>query len=175
MIPTQKLRELAMAATCAPGYEVTADGRVTSTDSNWRGYGVRELAQVANSHGYARVRMMIDGKRTSRLVHSLVAAAFLPPRPSPDHQVRHLNGNRMDPRAENLAWGTAKENADDREAHGTTARGERNGFAKLSRNAVAVIRALHQNGITGKEIASHTGVSERAVWRVLHGETWRST
>ena len=107
-----------------PGYEVTCDGRVYSIDHNWRGYGKRELIQQINSHGYPSVRLSINGKRVRKLVHTLVAACFLPGRPSLLHEIRHLNGNKTDNRAENLAWGTRKENAADREAHGRTSRGQ---------------------------------------------------
>lgn len=104
-------------------YEVTPDGRVYSL-TNWRGYGRRELVQTPNADGYPSVRLILNGKRTRKGVHTLVAAAHLPPRPSPEHQVRHLDGDRLNPNATNLAWGTAAENAADREIHGRTARGE---------------------------------------------------
>lgn len=104
-------------------YEVSRDGRVFSL-SGWRGVQRRELAQTPNSHGYVRVFVMRDGRKCGLKVHSLVASAFLPPRPTPSHEVRHLNGNRADPSAANLAWGTAAENAADREAHGRTSRGQ---------------------------------------------------
>lgn len=107
-----------------PGYEVTKDGRVFSTESNWRGYGRREMRQTPNEGGYPSVRIMVDGKRKRIAVHVLVAREHLPPRPSPDHEVRHLDGDKLNPRAHNLAWGTQKENADDRERHGRTSRGQ---------------------------------------------------
>lgn len=112
-----------------PGYEVTRDGKVFSTDYNWRGHGVRELAQSLNSHGYPSVRLSLDGKRSRYLVHKLVAQNYLPPRPSVAHEIRHLNGDRSDNRVENLAWGTRKENALDREMHGRTSRGEKHSAA----------------------------------------------
>lgn len=168
-----ELRALIAAATCAPGYQVTRDGRVFSTASNWRGYGARELQQTSNSHGYARVRMMIDGRRKSPVVHKLVAAAFLEPRPSARHQIRHLNGNRMDPSADNLAWGTAKDNADDRAAHGTTARGERSGCSKLTRDDVATIRSLSRDGVSNRKIARQIGVANSTIDRVVSGHSWR--
>lgn len=105
------------------GYEVTRDGRVFST-KNWRGLGRRELAQQPNDDGYPSVRVALAGKRVRYAVHSLVAAAFLPPRPTPRHEVRHLDGDKLNPHADNLAWGTQKENADDRERHGRTSRGQ---------------------------------------------------
>lgn len=106
-----------------PGYEVTEDGRVFSVGSNWRGYGRREMWQTPNDDGYPSVRLTINGKRKHIAVHILVAAEHLPPRPSPLHQIRHLDGNKMRPCASNLAWGTALENAEDRERHGRTSRG----------------------------------------------------
>lgn len=116
------------------GYEVTRDGRVFS-NSNWRGLGRRELAQQPNDDGYPSVRVTLAGKRVRYAVHSLVAFAHLPPRPTPRHEVRHLDGNKLNAHADNLAWGTQKENAEDRERHGRTSRGERHS---------AVIRASNQ-------------------------------
>lgn len=117
------------------GYEVTRDGRIVST-TNWRGMGTRELAQQPNADGYPSVRVTLAGKRVRYAVHSLVALAHLPPRPSPAHEVRHLDGNKLNPHADNLAWGTRKENADDRELHGRTSRGARHSaFIKASNQA----------------------------------------
>lgn len=64
-----------------PGYEVTMDGSVFSCESNWRGYGRRELVQTLNSHGYPSVRLMVNGRRVRLTIHRLVARDFLPPRP----------------------------------------------------------------------------------------------
>lgn len=112
-----------MSATHTPGYRVTEDGRVFSIAHNWRGYGEREMSQIPHKDGYLSVRLIIDGKRKRFAVHRLVAAKFLPPAPSRLHQVRHLDGDKSNNRFSNLAWGTAKDNADDREAHGRTSRG----------------------------------------------------
>lgn len=107
----------------APGYEVTADGRVFSIGHNWRGYGKREMRQSLNSHGYPSVRLTMGGERKRTVVHRLVALHFLGPRPSPEHEVRHLDGDKTNNAVQNLAWGTRAENAADREQHGRTSRG----------------------------------------------------
>lgn len=112
-----------------PGYEVTRDGKVFSVSSNWRGYGRRELKQIPNEYGYPSVRLTIAGVRKRYTVHSLVARLYLGPKPGQYHEVRHLDGDKMNPCAENLAWGTRKENADDRERHGRTSRGEKHSTA----------------------------------------------
>lgn len=106
-----------------PGYEITKDGQVFSCSHNWRGYGRRELTAYPNKYGYLLVRLTIENARKSFLVHKLVAAKFLPERPSLKHQLRHLDGNKLNNSANNLKWGTAKDNADDREKHGRTSRG----------------------------------------------------
>lgn len=113
-----------MSAKHTPGYEVMCDGRIFSVSTNWRGLGRRELRQDLNGDGYPSVRLTIDGKRKRYSVHKLVALHYLPQRPSEEHEVRHLDGNKMNSIATNLAWGTRKENADDRERHGRTSRGE---------------------------------------------------
>lgn len=73
--------------------------------------------------------------KVTRHVHELVALAFLGPPPSAEHEVRHLDGDRTNNRPSNLVYGTAKENAADREAHGRTARGNRNGNSRAARAA----------------------------------------
>jgi transposase InsO family protein len=125
-----------------PGYEVTRDGRVFSISSNWRGYGRRELAQTLNADGYPSVRIIVDGKRVRKSVHGLVAKNHLPPRPSAAHEVRHLDGNKLNPHADNLAWGTRKENAEDRERHGRTSRGPSHSDAIKASNQANGTRAF---------------------------------
>lgn len=110
-------------------YVVTRDGRVFSIAHDWRGYGRREMRQHRNRYGYPYVRLALNGGRELWCVHRLVALAYLPSRPSPQHEIRHLNGDPADNRAENLAWGTRKENAVDKERHGRTSRGKRHSEA----------------------------------------------
>lgn len=127
-----RVRELDAAATAVPGfpgYFVTPDGEVFSTATNWRGYGARSLSQVLDTFGYPYVRMLdASGARRKVRVHRMMARIFIGPRPSLQHQVRHLDGCKQNNAASNLAWGTALENAADRERHGRTARGDRNGM-----------------------------------------------
>jgi hypothetical protein len=104
-------------------YTITDEGEIWSDASNWRGYGRRRMTAHLNDKGYLRVRLTIMGKRRSYFVHKLVAAAFLPSKPSPQHEVRHLDGDPLNNAASNLAWGTRKDNAADRERHGRTSRG----------------------------------------------------
>ena len=133
------------------------------------------------------MQIHLEARGTNVPVHSMVAGAFLGPRPSPKHQVRHLDGDRMNNRATNLAWGSVQENMDDRERHGTTARGARNGAytrpesrrrgelngrAILSAQDVADVRHRAAAGETKASIARALGVSWSAIDRAVAGLSW---
>lgn len=105
-------------------YVVYPDGSVWSAKYNWRGHKNREMQQTLNSFGYPRVHLTGETGTKRYLVHKLMAELFLPPKPSEKHQIRHLDGNKENNSVDNLAWGTSKENADDREKHGRTSRGK---------------------------------------------------
>lgn len=125
------------------GYEITRGGRIFS-NTNWRGLGRREIVQQLNDNGYPSVRITLAGKRVHYSVHSLVAAAFLPNKPSTRHEIRHLDGEKTNNHADNLAWGTQKENADDRERHGRTSRGESHSASIKASNQADAIRAFRR-------------------------------
>ena len=106
-----------------PSYAASACGKVFSIEANWRNLGQREMSQQSNSHGYPSVRLIVNGKRKKIAVHRLVADAWLPPRPSKDYEICHIDGDKNNNRAENLRWGTRKDNAYDRKLHGKEKKG----------------------------------------------------
>ena len=99
-----------------PDYQVSSDGRVWSTRT-WRGQTGRWLKPKTGT-GYQQVNLYREGRQHDVYVHHLVAEAFLGPRPG-GMEIRHLNGNQLDNRADNLAWGTHGDNERDKVRHGT--------------------------------------------------------
>ena len=62
--------------------------------------------------GYVGVSLSNSGTSSVRHVHTLVLEAFIG---APDgRECRHLNNNRQDNRLNNLCWGTAQDNSNDR-------------------------------------------------------------
>ena len=107
--------------TLPTGYrlQIGADGDThVISETGWRGFGITILAQNADEDGYLFVRVTENGKRSRRYIHRLVCTAIHGNRPSPKHEVRHKDGYPTNNSASNLCWGTRKENAIDRSAHG---------------------------------------------------------
>jgi hypothetical protein len=158
-----------------PGYRVSTAGEVECCRERGPGEYLterwRRLKKQVNEDGYEQVGLWANGIKILARVNTLVLITFVGPKPD-GMQSCHRNGVRHDNRPENLRWGTAQSNIDDREAHGNTARGERSGQAKLTREAVAEIRRLRAEGRTFMSLAREFGVSKRQVMRVVRGEAW---
>ncbi len=153
-------------------YEITEDGRVFSNIHNWRGWGRREMRHTPNADGYPRVRLTICGKRKSIAVHRLVAMAYLPPKPSVKHEIRHIDGNKKNPHKQNLAWGTPKDNAKDRAVHGRTCMGENHPRAKVNQEAVLAIRERWRGGESFKSLATKYGISPTQASNICRERSW---
>jgi hypothetical protein len=149
-----------------PHYLISSEGQVKHKERE-------ALRKLGEQRGYLWCGFVKDGKHIMRTVHSLVAEAFLGPRPD-GHQVRHLDGDRSNNRVENLCYGSALENAQDRERHGTTARGERGGNARLSDAAVVLIRELYaETDATQYELAGRFNISQAQVNNIILGKQRR--
>lgn len=98
------------------GYLVSNQGRVYSIPRPSTPGGMKP--QYLDPRGYRRVNLSLGGRVKSKLVHQLVAATFVGPRPS-GLEVRHLDGNSLNNGVANLTYGTRAENMQDKLAHGT--------------------------------------------------------
>jgi hypothetical protein len=140
--------------------------------TNWRGYGIRKITPKTGRSGYLKVCLFDENKKVHRFyIHKLVAETFLGERPE-GAQIRHLNGNKTDNRVSNLAWGSAKDNAKDRDRHNTTARGERNGFSKRKESQIREILKLKKLNFSNIEIARKTSLSKDYISAVVCGKIW---
>lgn len=88
-------------------YKISNKGRVKSL----KGYKAILLNPYFNKGGYLRVDIIENGKRSSKLVHRLVAAAFLEAPEHIDYQLHHIDFNKKNSAAENLQWLSAADHA----------------------------------------------------------------
>ena len=105
------------------------------------------------------------------MVYTLVLEAFVGPRPS-GMQCRHLDGNVGNNHLYNLAWGTAKENATDREHHGNTRRGDSHARSILTGKQVEDIKERLANAETVTHLACKFGVSKSTISHIKTGRLW---
>lgn len=175
MTTTERLRELLWDEVELPfgvnGYTVGSSGVIYSY-TEWRGSDRRALAAHPDDCGYLRVHINVRGRRICRQVHRIVCESFHGPPMNRQHQVRHLDGNKLNNSANNLAWGTAKENAADRDTHGTTARGERNGMSSLDADDVIAVRVLYSRGMRPSVLAAWLGTTKETIIKCANGETY---
>ena len=152
-----------------PGYQVSDLGRVRSlprTLKDGRKIGGGFLAFDIGKNGYPRVGLSRRGHQRNKYVHQLVMRAFAGQCP-PGMEVRHLNGNRADPRLVNLCYGTPEENTQDRALHGTNSRG-------LTAELVREMRTRYATDSreTYDSLSLAYGVSRQTVRMVLLRRTW---
>jgi hypothetical protein len=143
-------------------YEVSNIGRVRRSG--------RIIAQPLVL-GYPSVHLCWLGIRKRHYVHRLVAKAFIGPPPE-GRSVNHIDGNKSNPRVENLEYATAKENT----AHAIRVLGcflgERNGSAKLTEQKVRRARELCRNGRTQTAVATVFGVYKATISKAVRRSTW---
>lgn len=151
-------------------YEASSSGRIRTvarvvcfSDGRVRSYAKRLRKLHVDGSGYWKVTLKGNGRNARCLVHQLVAAAWLGPRPE-GREVCHNNGDRSDSRARNLRYGTRKENAEDSRRHGTSARPR-----KLSEKVVKLIREAR--GLVPQAVlAARHGTSKSHVCNIQLGK-----
>jgi hypothetical protein len=148
-----------------PEYSVSNLGRVRSA---------RQILKPSKSNGYLQVKLCRPGLQQIKNVHRLVCIAFNGPPPFPGAIVRHSPDNSKENcNADNLKWGTHKQNGQEKAEAKTTA-GENNGNARLDWDKVRQIRAAAQKGIaTKKELAKQYNVAYGTIIYITTGRTWK--
>lgn len=94
-----------------------------------------------------------------------------PPADKPEATHSCGNGHRGCVNPKHLRWGSDRDNKADMLSHGTRVRGERHGGAKLSAEAVLLMRNT-AGKLPRAAIATIFGVSRAQVSRVITGKQW---
>ena len=99
-------------------YEVSDLGRARRVRASQGTRAGKILKASPDRKGYLGFMLTVNMAKRRIPVHVMVAAAFIGPRPE-GLVIRHLNGDCLDNRAANLAYGTYTDNAQDSIRHGT--------------------------------------------------------
>lgn len=150
-----------------PGYEgvyqASSLGRIKSLHRlSGHGWLRERIMKPSMDHGgYLHLSLKIKGVRVTPKVHSFVAGAFLGERPG-GYEVNHINGVKTDNRPDNLEYVTPQENM----RHAVL-----NGFVRGKQVTQLLsdeqVRSLHRVGMTMRYIVKHSGLSYRAVRKLV--------
>jgi predicted XRE-type DNA-binding protein len=153
------------------GYQVSTLGRVRSLDRtviDCRGRSIKRkgkgLKPYHNRDGYLVVGLRLCGVTWHKLVHVLVAEAFLGI--DGDKEVHHKDRNRQNNRLENLVYKNGDEHLREHFC------GSQNPAAKLDEQMVIQIQELLLNGMTQRRIARRFGVQQSTISRIKNGQRW---
>ena len=98
-------------------YEVSSDGKIKSVariikdcNGNTRVWHERIMKYAKDKDGYFRVQLSKNGKATSKLVHRIVAEAFIE-NPEKLPLINHKDENKNNNNYKNLEWCDAKYNS----------------------------------------------------------------
>lgn len=149
-------------------YEVSSLGRVRSLDRLQKNGQVRK-GRVLKGYVYGPYRRycLRDGGLRTIFGHTLVLEAFCGPRPE-GMECRHLNGDPLDNRLENLAWGTREENEMDK-TQKRVLKGESHWGAKLTEEQA---KAIKYGSLSQRKTAKLFGVRQQDVSRIRLGQRW---
>ncbi len=168
-----------------PGYRVGNDGSAWSIRRKGRRYANRKndplLAESWNrlktpilENGYPSLVVRHNGNRSMFLIHRLVLELFVGPCPEGMEACHGPDPTRTNCCLNNLRWDTRQSNSDDQKRHGTRARGERSGHAKLTEANVRSARQMYAEGnSTILQIATKFGVSRLTMGEAIRRGTWK--
>ena len=147
-------------------YEVSNLGRVRSTSYK----GTRILKSSLKSR-YKIVVFCINQIKVHKLVHRLVAEAFIP-NPNNYSVVNHIDGNRKNNEVSNLEWCTPLYNTQHAKSHNLLNRYEDRPAAKLTKEKVLLIPELINLGATTDDLKNLFNVSRRCIDNIFEGKNW---
>lgn len=132
-----------------------------------RADGCHEWIGAKQSNGYGRFnpfgKSMYAHRFSALLKYGLIHHDF---------DICHSCDNRNCVNPEHLFIGSRKDNMQDCQKKGRTARGSKLS-KKLKDEDVIQIRKLYQNGIKNKELAKKFGVTHSNIRKIVTKETWR--
>lgn len=148
-------------------YQVSDKSRVRNVKTG------RVLKTGTKNQGYEQVRFSVNGIKTTKKVHRLVAEAFIP-NPSSLPYINHINSVRDDNRIENLEWCTAQHNVQHGYDSGSNSNsGENHPTAILDWDSVFEMRKLHSEGESYSSISKKFGVKYDTAWKAIKGKNWK--
>lgn len=148
-------------------YEVSNFGNVRRKSKN--------LTQHVTTHGYNILTLSKNGNVSTKIVHRLVAEAFIN-NPELKEQVNHKDCNKLNNNLSNLEWVTPLENIRHAVENNRQRdqRGENNNMSKLTEEDVLLIREMLKDGITAYRINKdyYPDLHMQTIYAIKYKKIW---
>lgn len=154
-------------------YSISSHGRVRREVTATNTKAGKILVSGLDGNGYLKVVLCSNGQCFTRKVATLVAAAFLMPRPD-GLEVNHKDTNKTNNFVTNLEYCTPEENRNHAQAVGTKVyhRGEAHPNSVLTEDTVRWIKFSLASGRTVSDLARALEVATSQISRIKSGEIW---
>lgn len=134
------------------------------------GKSVREISPklcklTINTDGYAIVHIHVNNKVSRKLVHRVVADAFIP-NPDKKSEIDHINTLRDDNKVDNLRWVTSSENSH----NPITLKRNQDAGLKMGKPIAKVKGGLIVERYQSIKSAKKAGYNEQTIGRSLNGD-----
>ena len=147
-------------------YQISTYGRVKSFK-----HKSPRILKPALVGEYLCVNLYTGGKLKKRLIHVLVAQAFIP-NPENKPQANHKIGMKFNCYVENLEWATGSENLRHAVKNGLAKSGIDDSKAKIKNEADIIYIRENPDNLSRKELAAMFGVNKRTISYIQRGETY---
>lgn len=147
-----------------PDYRISTRGRVISLKGNIP----RILKQAIGNHGYPVVVLYNKGTKQMKLVHRLVAAAFIP-NPENKPEINHIDGNKTNNNVSNLEWIASSENNKHAIQEGLCIPFK----AKITaKHATEIFLKAHAGTQSLSSLSKEYGIAVCTIRHIKNGRTW---
>lgn len=137
-------------------YAVSNYGNVINTKTG------RSLEKQVSPTGYYTASISVNGKKKTLRVHRLVAMLFVPNTENKPY-VNHIDGNKLNNKACNLEWCTAKENDTHARENGLKEQNKPITATEIETGETLTFASLSEAGV-------FLGISKGTICKVLKGE-----
>lgn len=155
-------------------YFIRDDGKVFSSNHSKPGKLKERKISKDKKTGYSLIHFSVNNKSYTKLVHRLVAEAFIPNLENKP-EVNHKNGKKNDNDVTNLEWATEKENIQHAYKLGLNKSkcGEDRHNSKITRKqAILICKLLEENKLTYKEISKKAKCTKSIVRNIRNKKCW---
>ncbi len=133
-----------------------------------RGPKCWEWTGTKGSRGYGHFRCHDRMSMAHRVAYELSHGPI-----APGYLILHRCDNPICTRPSHLKPGTFNQNGADAMLKGRSAKGERNGNAKLTEKQVRAIHAALSTGVMVKDLCAAHEIDPKTIWRIRRGISWR--